>query len=181
MKVLVAEDDSVSSLVLATRLRKMGHEVITAENGKEAWFSFVRSHPRLVITDWMMPHMDGLELCRKIRGEGRALYTYIILLTALGGKENFIEGMNAGADDFLTKPAEPETLTARMRVAERVLALQAEVNQLEDLLPICAYCKRIRDDANEWQGIEEYMSERTEASFEHELCPDCAGANQAQG
>jgi DNA-binding response OmpR family regulator len=174
MKILVAEDDSVSILVLAARLRKLGHEVVTSENGKDAWFVFARSHPRLVITDVMMPFVDGYELCRKIRAAQRPLYTYIIMLTALGGKENFLDGMNAGADDFLTKPVDPEALAARLRAAERVLALQEEVKQLEDLLPICAYCKRIRDERNEWHGIESYVSDRTEASFSQELCPQCA-------
>jgi DNA-binding response OmpR family regulator len=173
MKILVVEDDSVSSTVLATRLRKLGHTVSTAENGKEAWFTFVRMHPRLVITDWMMPEIDGLELTRRIRAEQRPRYTYIIMLTAMGGKEGYLEGMNAGADDFLTKPVDADTLNARLRVAERLLGLQEQVSQMEDLLPICAYCKRIRDGENEWQAVETYVGARTDASFASEICPDC--------
>jgi DNA-binding response OmpR family regulator len=175
MKILVAEDDSVSCSVLATRLRKLGHVVSTAENGKEAWFTYARMRPRLVITDWMMPEVDGLELTRRIRAEQRPRYTYIIMLTAMGGKEGYLEGMQAGADDFLTKPVDADTLNARLRVAERLLGLQEQVTQMEDLLPICAYCKRIRDGREEWQNLEQYVGERTEASFQSELCPDCLG------
>jgi DNA-binding response OmpR family regulator len=173
MKILVVEDDSVSSTVLATRLRKLGHTVSTAENGREAWFTFVRMHPRLVITDWMMPEMDGLELTRRIRAEQRPRYTYVIMLTAMGGKEGYLEGMNAGADDFLTKPLDADTLNARLRVAERLLGLQEQVSQMEELLPICAYCKRIRDGENTWQAVETYVGARTDASFASEVCPDC--------
>jgi len=173
MKILVAEDDSVSSTVLATRLRKLGHTVSTAENGKEAWFTFVRMHPRLVITDWMMPEVDGLELTRRIRAEQRPRYTYVIMLTAMGGKESYLEGMNAGADDFLTKPVDADTLNARLRVAERLLGLQEQVSQMEELLPICAYCKRIRDGQDEWQDLQQYVGSRTEASFQSEICPEC--------
>jgi DNA-binding response OmpR family regulator len=171
----VAEDDSVSSMVLATRLKKLGHEVLTAANGKEAWFTFQRSHPRIVITDWMMPFVDGLDLCRRIREEQRPAYTYIILLTALTGRESYLEGMNAGADDFMNKPVDLEALSARLRVAERTLNLQTMVSSLEGLLPICAYCKKIRDESNEWHQVEAYVADRTDASFADTLCPACAG------
>jgi phosphoserine phosphatase RsbU/P len=174
VKVLIAEDDPVSSLVLTAKLKKLGYEVIATENGRDAWFAYQRESPRLVVTDWMMPVLDGLELCRMIRAENREQYTYIIMLTALGGKGSYIEGMSAGADDYVTKPFDMEGLKARLRVAERILSLQSAVNQLEGLLPICAYCKRIRDDGNVWQPVESYVEHHTEASFEHALCPDCS-------
>ncbi len=173
MKVLIAEDDAVSSYVLAARVRKMGHEVLTAAEGAAAWEIYQREHPRLVITDWMMPGMDGLELCRRIRSV-QGTYTFVILLTALSGKEKYFEGMEAGADDFVTKPLDPDGLQARLRVAERVVSLQHDVNQLEGLLPICSYCKRIRDAGNEWHPLESYVGEKTETTFEQTLCPDCS-------
>ena len=179
MKILVAEDDAVSSLVLTAKLRKMDHEVITAENGKEAWYLFLRQAPRIVVTDWMMPMVDGLELTRMIRQDHRAMYTYVIILTALGGKGNYLEGMNAGADDFLTKPFEMDTLNARLRVAERVLSLQTEVSQLQGLLPICAYCKKIRDDKNDWHTLESYVAVRSDTSFTPTPCPECQKQMQA--
>ncbi len=176
MKILIAEDDPVSSLVLSAKLKKLGYEVISAENGREAWATYQRETPRIVITDWMMPEVDGLELCKMIRDDNRLQYTYIIMLTALGGKERLIEGMTAGADDFVTKPFESEGLKARLRVAERVLSLQSTVNQLEGLLPICSYCKKIRDPENVWHPVESYVEDHTETSFEQSLCPDCAKA-----
>ena len=104
MKILIAEDDRVSRIVLTELLTKNGHEVIAVENGQLAWDLF-SSHPvPMLISDWMMPVMDGLELCRRIRAEKRASYTYVILLTALSGKANYLEGMQAGADDFVVKP-----------------------------------------------------------------------------
>jgi len=173
MKILIAEDDNVSCMVLATKLRKLGHEVFTAENGRDAWYAYRRDKPRLVITDWMMPLLDGLELCRMIRAENRSQYTYIIMLTALGGKGSYLEGMNAGADDFVTKPFDMDGLSARLRVAERILGLQTEVNQLEGLLPICAYCKKIRDEKNNWQMLENFVAQRTDTSFAQTYCPEC--------
>ncbi|MBP1691859.1 MAG: response regulator receiver protein [Bacteroidetes bacterium] len=173
MKVLIAEDDPVSRYVLAARIRKMGHEVLVTENGIEAWDVYKREHPRLVITDWMMPEVNGLELTRRIRNADSTLYTYVILLTALSGRNHFLEGMEAGADDFVTKPLEVDGLHIRLRVAERILSLQHERQQLEGLLPICSYCKRIRDEGDHWHSLEGYVGEKTDASFSPTLCPDC--------
>jgi DNA-binding response OmpR family regulator len=173
MKIVVVEDDPVCQLILATRLKKLGHEAIVTHDGEEGWRAVIEDQPRLVITDWMMPKLNGLDLCRKIRALDQEKYTYIIILTALTGKKNFLEGIDAGADDFLNKPVDIDELTARLRVAERILALQTEVKQLEGLLPICAYCKKIRDEQNTWQRIEGYISRRTEATFSHGVCPEC--------
>jgi DNA-binding response OmpR family regulator len=173
MKILVADDEAVSRLLVARTLTKLGHEVVEAANGRDAWWSYQRDAVQLVIADWMMPYINGLELCRMIRAENRPRYTYIIMLTALGGKGSFLEGMAAGADDFMTKPFDQDELSARLHVAERILSLQAEVKQLEGLLPICSYCKRIRDEANTWTRVETYISQRTEAAFSHGICPEC--------
>lgn len=173
MNILVADDDAVSRLVLTAHLKRLGHDVVTAEDGREAWGQFLTHRPPVVITDWLMPEIDGLELCRMIRGEKRARYTYLILLTSLGGKGSYLEGMNAGADDFVTKPFDAEELVARLRVGERILGLQAEVRQLQGLLPICAYCKRIRDETNVWHPIDHYLATHTDASFSHGICPTC--------
>jgi phosphoserine phosphatase RsbU/P len=174
VRVLVAEDDPVSSLVLVAKLKKLGHEAIVTRNGRDAWYAYRTDNPQIVITDWMMPVVDGPDLCRMIRADARLQYTYIIMLTASESKESYLEGMNAGADDFVTKPFDLDGLRARLRVAERVLNLQSTVDQLEGLLPICAYCKKIRDGKNEWQPVEEYVGHHTDTSFEHALCPECA-------
>ncbi|HXX64594.1 MAG TPA: response regulator [Bacteroidota bacterium] len=173
MNILIAEDDAPSRLVLNERLRKLGHEVRAAENGSEAWELFTKAPPQVVITDWMMPGMDGLELTRKIREYGRHGYTYVIILTALDSKVGYFEGMSSGADDFVTKPCEIVDLNMRLRVAERILSLQSEVEQLEGLLSICPQCKRIRDDQGHWHSVESYLMERTDAQVSHGICPEC--------
>jgi sigma-B regulation protein RsbU (phosphoserine phosphatase) len=179
MKILVAEDDSASRLVLTAALKKLNHEVVVTENGRDAW-EVVKDNEarkadslRMVISDWMMPHVDGLELCRLIRGQQTRYYTYIILLTALSGKGNYLQGMAAGADDFVTKPFDIEELAARLHVGERILNLELKVNRLEGLLPICAYCKNIRDESNNWHQMEQYIATRSEAEFTHGVCPTC--------
>lgn len=173
MKILIAEDDRVSRMVLSTGLRKCGYEVIDAADGQEAWQRYQKETIQLVITDWMMPNMDGLEFCRSIRSANNAKYTYVIMLTALGGKDSYLEGMRAGVDDYIIKPFDLDELKARLNVAERVLKLQEEVKQLEGLLPICSYCKKIRSEDNSWEAIEVYISSQTDASFSHGVCPQC--------
>jgi DNA-binding response OmpR family regulator len=121
----------------------------------------------------MMPKMNGLDLCRRIRSEQKPEYTYVIILTALDRKVGYLEGMNAGADDFVTKPCDLVELSVRLRVAGRILALQSEVQQLEGLLPICPNCKRILNEKNEWQQVETYITRRTDAQFSHGICPEC--------
>ena len=177
MKILIADDESVSRLRVRRFLLKLGHEVVEACDSKQAWEQFQRQQIPLLIVDWMMPNVDGLELCRMVRMEHRMRYTYIIMLTALGGKGSFLEGIRAGADDFITKPFDTEELQARLGVAERILNLQAEVKQLQGLLPICTYCKRINDDENGWVQIESYVAKRTDASFTHGICADCYTAH----
>src|SRR5262245_34175674 len=124
MKVLIAEDDRDSRDLLSWLLLKLGYEVVAVENGEEAWKAFRHENFRVVISDLLMPDMDGLELCRRIRGAKLQTYTYIIILTALIGKKDYLEGMEAGADDFVTKPFDPDELKARLKVAERIVAIE---------------------------------------------------------
>lgn len=157
MQILIAEDDTVSRLVLSATLKKMGHEVKATSSGGEAWAALNEMHYPLLISDWMMPDIDGLELCRRVRtlhDEGRrgAPYTYVILLTALGGKTNYLGAMDAGADDFITKPFDVDQLAARLRVAERILALhqtlrdQALVDALTGLSNRAAILEDLRQE-----------------------------------
>src|SRR5215469_18483840 len=126
MKVLIAEDDRDSRELLSWLLEKLGYQVVATDNGKQAWEAFRREKFRLVISDLLMPDVDGLELCRRIRSMPASKYTYIILLTALIGKRDYLEGMEAGADDFITKPFDPDELKARLRVAERIISFQEQ-------------------------------------------------------
>lgn len=188
MRILIAEDDIVSRRVLETTLRKWGHEPVIATDGAVAW-SVLRGEdaPPLAVLDWMMPGVDGVELCRRLREAGRA--TYVILLTAKGGSDNMVTGLDAGADDYVVKPFNRDELRARVAVGARVVELQqslaarvrelegalASVKRLEGLLPICSYCKSIRsrEDGNYWQRVECYIAEHSEAQFSHGICPDC--------
>ncbi len=188
MKILIAEDDPVSRRLLQAILVRWGYDVAVARDGIEAWEMLKgEDAPKLAILDWMMPGIDGVTICRKIRGMQRSQPIYIILLTAKGNKEDIVEGLQAGADDYVTKPFDRDELRARVCVGEWVIQLQSEladrvrelenalshVRRLQGLLPICSYCKKIRDDKNYWRQVEEYISERSEAEFSHSICPDC--------
>jgi DNA-binding response OmpR family regulator len=173
MRILTADDDESARKILTRTLIALGHDVVETKDGHEAWAQYRLHNFTLIISDWMMPGLSGIELTKLVREERRPKYAYVILLTSLEGKGHYLEGMEAGADDFINKPFDKDTLAARLRVAERILNLQAEVKQLEGLLPICAYCKKIKDDQQQWQHLESYISRRTEANFSHGVCPDC--------
>lgn len=179
MRILIAEDEGVSRIVLGSKLKELGHEVVEARDGAEAWSIFKEESPRLIITDWMMPGMDGGELCQLVRARPDQPYTYIIVLTSLSGKGSYMEAMDAGADDFLTKPVDMDELTARLRVAHRVLALQTEVRLMQKLLPICMYCGKIRDkeasweDQSSWEDLETYVQKNSDVQFSHGICKEC--------
>ncbi len=128
MHVLIAEDDPVSRHLLKATLSKWGYEVLVAEDGQQAWDVLQSGDsPNLVILDWMMPNLDGLELCRRVRDDDQGQYIYIILLTAKGTRENLVEGMEAGADDYIVKPFDSEELKVRLRSARRILELEAKL------------------------------------------------------
>lgn len=174
VKILAVEDDAVARAVLRKALQKLGHEVIEAKDGQEAWALMEAEPVRVIVSDWMMPKLSGLELCRKLRARSGAEYVYFILITANSADSaNRIEAADAGVDDFLSKPLNVEELWMRLRVAERILRFATQVRQLEELLPICSYCKKIRDDQNYWQQMEGYINERTGSEFSHSVCPDC--------
>src|SRR5215813_12966651 len=134
MKVLIAEDDLDSRELLGWILEKLGYQVVATSNGKEAWNVFRRGRFRIVISDVLMPEVDGLELCRRIRKHKQSKYTYIIMITALIGKKDYLEGMDAGADDFVTKPFDPDELRARLRVAERIISFQEQSALAEEAM-----------------------------------------------
>ena len=173
MNILIVDDDLTSRLVLEATLKKLGHQVTSAKDGVAALTIFQKGTVSLLISDMVMPDLDGLELCRRIRAAGRSQYTYIIMLTSVGGKSGYLVGMKAGADDFIVKPFDEEMLAARLEVAQRILNLQSQVSQLSGLLPICALCKKVRDDQNYWEQVESYVARRTDAKFTHSYCPDC--------
>src|SRR5215510_12059807 len=123
MKVLIADDEAISRRLLQNYLEKWGHEVMVAQNGAEAWQLFERGEFPIVISDWMMPEMDGVELIRRIRASQRPGYVYAILVTSRSQKEDLVEGMEAGADDFITKPFDRDELRVRLRAGKRIIDL----------------------------------------------------------
>jgi sigma-B regulation protein RsbU (phosphoserine phosphatase) len=174
VKILAVEDDPVARAVLRNALQRLNHEVIEANDGQQAWERLQKDPVRIVVSDWIMPHLNGLDLCRRIRRRTDADYIYFILVTGNDATaENQREAADAGVDDFLTKPLNFDELWTRLRVAERILKFTTQVRQLEEMLPICSYCKKIRDDSNYWQQIEGYINERTGSEFSHSVCPDC--------
>ena len=126
LKILIAEDDAIPRRLLQATLTKSGYEVITARNGSEAWELLqAQDAPKLAILDWLMPGMDGVEICRRVRQRANAPYVYLILLTSKGTVEDIVAGMEAGADDYLTKPFDPHELHVRLRAGQRILDLEA--------------------------------------------------------
>lgn len=135
MKVLIAEDDAVSRRVLEEFLRKWGHEVVAVKNGADAWAILGTQHPpRIAILDWMMPELEGVEVCRRVRAVSGRPYTFMILLTAHGQKQSLLAGLKAGADDYLSKPFDADELRARLQVGERILRIQDELIAARDAL-----------------------------------------------
>lgn len=195
MRILIAEDDDVSRRVLQLTLAAAGHEVVATTNGAEAVAVLeTENAPQLAVLDWMMPQVDGLEVCRRLRRSQTDTPVYIILLTAKTEKSSIVEGLGAGANDYITKPFDRQELRARVRVGETVVNLQqnlmvrveelevalGKIKQLQGILPICSYCKQIRNDQNYWQQIDAYVSEHTDTHFSHGICPTCYGAQMKQ-
>lgn len=129
MRILIVEDDRASALLLTAMLQRWGYEVVHASDGQRAWEILHEQDIRLVISDWMMPRVDGPELCRRIRKSGLPGYTYVILLTARGERQAIVEGLGAGADDFVAKPFDQEELHARLRAGMRIVKLESDLEQ----------------------------------------------------
>ena len=190
MKVLIADDDPVSRRLLQASLEKWGYHANAVVDGTAAWAVMQEPQPpQLLILDWLMPQIDGVELCRRARTLKPLRSSYIILLTSRATKSDVVEGLESGADDYITKPFDPGELRARVHVGKRVIDLQtalaerlhnleeamARVNQLQGLLPICCYCKKVRDDQNYWHQVESYVARHVDVRFSHGVCPDCIG------
>ena len=188
MRILIAEDDSTSRFLLEATLKRWDYEVEVATDGPEAWEILQQEEPpQLAILDWMMPTMDGIEVCRQARTRDELQQLYIIMLTTKNDEEDIVEGLRAGANDYVTKPFKRRELQARIQVGQRVVQLQNELSQrvkeleasiarekqLQGLLPICSYCKRIRNDGNYWQQVERYIEDYADVAFSHSICPDC--------
>ena len=187
-RVLVAEDAPTERAILHRKLQEWGYDAVQCKDGTEVW-SLVASGeaPDLMVLDWLMPGLDGVELCRRIRAQQGDRSPYILLLTGLSGPESLAAAFEAGANDYVVKPFDSVILAARLRNGGRILDLQdrlsdrvqaleealAKVKRLQGLLPICSYCKRIRSDENFWAQVEAYIAEHTDVQFTHSICPSC--------
>jgi DNA-binding response OmpR family regulator len=188
VKVLLADDSPDFRHSLAYVMAAWGYDCVEVNNGVAAWKELQQvGAPKLALLDWMMPGLRGPEVCRKVREMNAEEPPYLILLTARNRREDILAGLGDGADDYMTKPVDFEELRERLRAGRRVVELQgklanrvreladalARVKLLQGLLPICAWCKKIRDDHNYWLQVEEYISAHSEATFTHGICPDC--------
>ena len=174
LQIAIAEDDLVTRRLIEKFLHDEGHHVAAFDSGAAAWEHFTRDPVQLIVSDWNMPDMDGLDLCRRVRAAQRETYTYFILLTSASRTHtNIHTAVAAGVDDFLSKPVNPDEIWMRLHVASRILGYAGQVRQLESLIPICSYCKKVRDDANLWQAVDQYLSQHTGRDLSHSICPEC--------
>jgi DNA-binding response OmpR family regulator len=196
MRILIAEDDAISRKILEENLKKWGHEIIVTKDGMSAYQVLTGENPpNFAILDWMMPEMDGVDVCRKIRNYKKGFFLYIILLTAKDGKDDIVTGLEAGADDYIIKPFNKAELKARVDAGIRMIHLELSlqkkiselkvaldnVKQLQGIIPICAWCKKIRDDKLYWRSVEDYITKHSTAEFSHSICPDCISKMSNEG
>jgi DNA-binding response OmpR family regulator len=186
-RLLIADDDPVHLKVLAKMLATTGLELEMHQNGEDAYRSLTENPPQLAILDWNMPGMDGLEICRRLRALPKKAPTYILMLTGREDTADLVAALEAGADDYVSKPAQRDELRARIMNGLRMIDLQltlahrvaeleealAKVKALQQLLPICSYCKSVRNDDNYWQKVEAYFAEHADVRFSHGICPGC--------
>lgn len=193
--VLVADDDVTSRSMLTAMLMKSGYNVVEAVDGAAALkILHGPDAPGLVVLDWLMPQVDGPEVLRQVRAVHTDRPPFIVMLTTKTSKDDIVAGLKAGANDYLTKPFDPGELCARIEVGRQLVDAQAalaikvlelrealdHVKTLRGILPICAWCKKIRDDEGYWKQIESYVRDHTEAEFSHGICPTCAAKFETQ-
>ncbi|MEA3547443.1 MAG: response regulator [Thermodesulfobacteriota bacterium] len=179
--ILVIDDQPANLKVLLPFLKQHNFEVRIAENGDRALQVLDNYQPDIILLDVMMPGIDGFETCRRIKANKETADIPVIFMTALDSVEDKVSGFEAGGVDYITKPFQQAEVLARVNthitLRKQKLELEqalAEVKKLSGFLPICAFCKKIRDDEGYWQQVEQYITEHSEAIFSHGVCPTCA-------
>jgi CheY-like chemotaxis protein len=192
--ILIAEDHTATRFMLVSLLERQGFQVQAVGDGLAAQTALsMPDGPSIALLDWGLPHVSGLEVCRAVREWRRQRFVYMIVVTARDSLEDLATAFEAGADDFIRKPFDPVEILARLRSGQRIVELEhrlssriAEceaaldnVHKLKRLLPICMYCKKVRDDSRYWQEIELYIHEQTGTDFSHGICPGCMAEMRA--
>jgi sigma-B regulation protein RsbU (phosphoserine phosphatase) len=172
MKILIADDDPICQAGLRLTLLKFGHEVVAVDTGEKAWNAVLADYYPVVITDFQMPDRDGMSLTRLIRARPQEEYTYILMLSALSTRDNYLDAVVAGVDDFLGKPLDAALIAARLHVAQRIIGLQNHVRRLESIMSVCSYCKKVRD-GERWVEMQEYVAQEFGTMPSHGICPHC--------
>jgi len=179
MKIIVAEDDPLTRQVIVQILKNLSHDVRGFPSGDEAWIAFQQEPAEVIFSDWVMPGLNGLEFCRRLREASSKNYVYFILATASRTSEiDHDAAVHAGVDDFLVKPVYPDEIWRRLFVAKRILDFTRDIRQMKALLPACMYCKKIRDDSDYWQNFEAFIQDQPNDDSNAYICPEC---QQAQG
>ena len=188
MTILVADDHELNRKLLNSVLSAEGYDVHEARDGGEA-LEYLKNatEPLVALLDWQMPVLAGIDVCREARKGSNANLLFLVIVTVRDSTHDIVTGLQAGANDYIKKPFDNAELLARVRIGVQMIELQeslarrvreledalAHIKQLRGLLPICSYCKKIRDDQNYWQQVERYISDRTEVTFSHGICPEC--------
>ena len=172
MKILVADDDPTLRMIVKGGLRAGGHEVVACETGAEALEELKTTHYPIVITDWMMPGLDGLQLTHLIRHTPREQYTYVIMLTGKTKREDYYKALKTGVDAFLPKPLDGPMLEAQVAIGVRIVGLQEHAQRLESIMTVCSHCKRVKDKGN-WIDLERFVAEAFKVKPSHGYCPQC--------
>lgn len=188
MEILIADDDPVTRRLVETLLTRDGYHVTAVESGEAALARLEAADaPPVALLDWMMPGLSGIDVCRRLRAVRPEIPPYVILVTARTRPTEITEGYAAGVNDYVTKPFHREELLVRVRAGAQLVALErrltskvaelqealAQVTQLESLIPICSYCRKVRQDTGYWESVERYLEAVSGARFTHGICPAC--------
>jgi DNA-binding response OmpR family regulator len=192
VRVLIAEDDATSRRRLERVLQSWGYDVLTARDGREALELYRSRRPQIALLDWLMPELDGVDVCREMRAAPAGEATQVILVSSRSERSDVVEALESGADGHLAKPWRNEELRAHLTVAERLLKRQAtlegRLTELElareaglpgGVLGMCSYCRRVRASDDQWVSLERYLFEHTAIRFSHGICPGCYPAAHA--
>jgi len=188
LRILVLDDDAVTRFTLESVIRGAGWSAV-ATGDPELAFEILTGPdaPPIALIDWQMPTLSGVDLCRRVRQADPAARPYLIFVTANSTSNDIVIGLDAGADGYMTKPIAADELQARVRAGLRTIALQQDLRTrlqeaeaesvrtkpLRELLPVCCYCRRIRDEQQQWSTLEQYLMQRVDVRFTHGFCPSC--------